>query len=67
MILVGISCQVQMFPVYNNLADSSTESGMIVFSKSVMISSFIYLLIGMMGVFLFGSGVQDSVLNNIGA
>lgn len=66
MILVGIACQINMFPMYNNLANASNELGMQVVSKSVFVASFIYLLVGVLGLFLFGSGIKDSVLNNVG-
>lgn len=65
-IMVAYSYQQNVFPIYESLREQSTS----LFVKSQIIglgfTCLVYLLVGVIGVYLFGNTVQSSVLINFG-
>ena len=66
-IVTGFAYQPQLFPVYNSLreANKNTKSAVSSITIALVITFFVNMFLGVPAVFMFGSGVQQSVLTNV--
>jgi amino acid permease len=66
MVVVGMGFHFNYFPVYNNLHEQTFENASSASFKALLMSSTIYLTVGLLGIFSFGKNLQESVLYNVG-
>jgi len=64
-IIVAFGCQQQLFPMVNSLQDPSRASAMAAVNWAIGLTNIIYISIAFLGVFFFGSAIEESILNNI--
>jgi len=65
MIIVAFGCQQQLFPMVNSLQDPSRAGAMAAVNWAIGLTNIIYISIAFLGVFFFGSAIEESILNNI--
>jgi len=64
-ILVAYSFQVNFFPTYNNMRDTSNEGALKATALSIFFSMIIYLVISYLSIIMFGSDIYPNILDNI--
>lgn len=64
-VLVAFGFQQNLFPIQASLADKSPESTLRSIGLGLTMSWILYLSMGVLALYTFGSGVESSVLNNI--
>ena len=56
---------MNLFPTYNSLATKNPEVGSKAVSQSLLTSFGLYVSISLLSIFMFGSTVQHSVIDNV--
>jgi amino acid permease len=64
-VLVAYSFQQNLFPTYNSLAIKSNKECLKVVLMGQIYSFCIYVTLGIIAVYMFGSNIQNSVLDNV--
>ena len=64
-VLVAFGFQQNLFPIQASLADKSPESTLKSIGIGLTMSTTLYMTMGVLALYTFGSGVESSVLTNI--
>ena len=65
MILVAFSFQQNLFPLYNGLAVQTAENCLDAVKYALWSTGIIYIMIALLGIFFFGSVIEDNILQNV--
>lgn len=65
-IVLAYSYQINLFPTYNSLgANKSNSTGIKAVAIGTSLSALIYITLGILSIYLFGSSLDASVLTNV--
>jgi len=64
-IVVAFSFQQNLFPMLNSLKEPTNENCLKATKMSLIVSCVIYMLVGLLGLFFFGSVLDTNVLENL--
>ncbi len=64
-VLTAYTFQMNLFPTYNSLTVKNEKVGLQAVSQSLVISFAIYIALSVLSIYMFGSTVNQNVLNNV--
>mmetsp|Transcript_29778 Transcript_29778/g.36957 ORF Transcript_29778/g.36957 Transcript_29778/m.36957 type:complete len:141 (+) Transcript_29778:733-1155(+) len=65
-IVLAYAYQINLFPTYNSLgANKSNKTGLDAVAISAALSFLIYVSLGILSIYIFGSSLESSVLKNV--
>lgn len=64
-LLVAYGFQQNLFHTYNNLQVKTNRSAIKTVSYGILISFIIYTIIALLSIYMFGSDIQENILDNI--
>ena len=66
-VLVAYSCQQNLFPMYSSLKERTSETASKAMALSLCMTFAVYVTVGIISVYMFGSTLDESVLDDVDA
>jgi len=65
-VITGYGSQINLFPVYTELKNQNNTEMVGVYAVATTLIGTIYLIFGILSIFMFGSAVKPNILLNVG-
>jgi amino acid permease len=65
MILVAFGFQQNFFPMYNSLKEQTNRNALSAVGGALTFTGIVYLIIALLGIFFFGSTIEQNILANV--
>jgi len=65
-VITGYGSQINLFPVYTELKKQTNSEMVGVYSLATTLIAAIYLVFGILAIYMFGSAVEPNILLNVG-